>query len=573
MGDADKHTTQAMNMIMKHNERELKNDSNKDIIKERSKLNYSIKMDHGGLTDRKYFKRILDDSYLYGRGSRREADAITAFSWVITLPKEISDYSAVDKTVTDYLHPKEERQFFNGVLSFVSERYGTENIVHNKVHYDEAGQPHIHVYIVPRKELDHNLVHYKTKIIRREIKTASGRYEYDFNYVLADGTTAPVKEYEKNLETGTEIDRRLPLKNYARISDFYEKKLSCKEILNKAELKHFHPDLAEYLRKNGLPGGDSVHTGITGGKSISVKSLKEFTKITGMTVDQVKELSRDKEALQGRVSELNKDVENLHSALYEKDTAVRDLKRQLNEIKTSLTRSAEMATTKDMLEAQLAAKEKEVTQLSSRLVSKEAELAATNKNYEEIKTRYAEAEKTISAYQAELIRTRNTVKALQQNRELEASNSTAKDRTVEQLTSKLVSKEAELSSANKNYEELQTRYIQAEKTISTYKEELNRARNAVKELQQDRSLNANDSAAKDREILALQRQVASLKDIQHEKDIELAAKDREIEQLKDRELAKEPAKEWGTSGGWGQQKGWNAERSNTTWEQESTWDK
>ena len=560
MAEVEKHTDGAMIMLMKHNERQLTNDSNKDIITERTQLNYSIPLDHGGLTDRDYYKKIVNDSYLYGRGSRREADAITSFSWVVTLPKEISDYTTADKEILTYLNPEQEKAFFDGALNFVSERYGAENVVHNKIHYDEAGQPHIHIYVVPRKELDHDQVHFKiNRKSKKAVKTESGRWEYQYKYKL-DGNGA-----------------RIEVKNYAKMSDYYDTKLSCMEIINPIELKHFHPDFAEYLRKNNLPGADAVHTGVTGGKNISVKSMKEFTKNTGMTIDQVKQLDLEKEGLQGRVSELEKDVKDLHSDIYEKNTAIKDLKQQLYDTKVAFNRSAEMAATKDVLEGQLSAKEKEVTHLTSRLASKEAELSTTNMNYEEIKTRYAEAEKTISAYQAELNRTRNTVKALQQNRELEASNSAAKDRTVELLTSKLAAKEAELSSTNKNYEELQTRYVQAENTISAYKEELNRTRNAVKELQQDRTFNANDSAAKDREILALQRKVASLKDqvkeIQHEKDIALAAKDREIEQLKDKEIAKEPAKEWGTSGGWGQQKGWNAERSNTTWEQESTWDK
>ena len=539
MAEVEKHTDGAMIMLMKHNERQLTNDSNKDIITKRTQLNYSIPLDHGGLTDRDYYKKIVNDSYLYGRGSRREADAITSFSWVITLPREISDYSATDKEVLTYLNSEQEKAFFDAALTFVSNRYGAENVVHNKIHYDEAGQPHIHIYVVPRKELDHDQVHFKiNRKSKKAVRTDSGRWEFQYKYKL-DGN-----------------GERIAVKNYAKMSDYYDTKLSCMEIINPIELKHFHPDFAEYLRKNNLPGADAVHTGVTGGKNISVKAMKEITKNTGMTIDQVKQLDLEKEALQGRVSELNKDVKDLHSNLYEKNTAIKNLNQQLYDVKLELNRSAEMAAAKDLLEAQL---------------------SSTNKNYEVIKTRYMEAEKIINAYQAELSRTRNTVNALQQNRELEASNSAAKDRAIEQLTSKLASKEAELTNASKIYKDLQTRYVQAENTISAYKEELTRTRLAVKELQQDRALNANDSAAKDKEILTLQRQVTSLKDqikeVQHEKDIELAARDKEIEQLKNKELSKEPPKEWSASESWGQSKGWGTERSNTTWEQESTWNK
>ena len=462
MAEVEKHTDRAMIMLMKHDERQLTNDSNKDIITERTQLNYSLPLDHGGLTDREYYKKIVNDSYIYGRGSRREADAITCFSWVITLPKEISDYTAADKDILTYLNPEQEKAFFDGALNFVSERYGAENVIHNKIHYDEAGQPHIHIYIVPRKELDHDQVHFKiNRKAKKAVRTETGRWEYQYKY---------------KLDTNGD---RIAVKNYARMSDYYDMKLSCMEIVNPIELSHVHNDFAEYLRKNNLPGADSVHTGVTGGKNISVKTMKEFTKNTGMTIDQVKQLNQEKEALQGRVSELDKDVKDLHSDLYEKNTAINDLKQKLYDVTLAFNRSADIAATKEMLEAQLAAKEKEVTYLTSQLTSKEAQLAATNKNYKEIKTRYAEAEKTINAYQAELNRTRNMVKTLQQNREIEAANSASKDRTVEQLTSKLASKEAELAATNKNYGDLQTRYVQAENTISAYKEELNRTRNEL----------------------------------------------------------------------------------------------
>ena len=453
MAEVEKHTTDAMIMIMKHNERELKNDSNKDIIQERSHLNYSIPLDHGGLTDRAYFKKIVNDSYLYGRGSSREADAVTSFSWVITLPKEISDYTAIDKTVTGYLNPKEERQFFDGAVRFVSDRYGAENVVHNKIHYDEAGQPHIHIYVVPRKELDHGLVHYKTQKTKEAIQTNTGRWEYKYRYKL------------------DEKGEKIPIKNYAKMSDYYDKKLACKEIINSAELKHFHPDFAEFLRKNNLPGADAVHTGVTGGKNISVKSMKEFTKTTGMTIDQIKDLSREKETLQSRVTELDKDVKELNSTIYEKNSAIKDLKQQLFDMKLSLNRSAEMSATKNVLEAQLSVKERELSQLNNKLASKEAELTAAGKNYEELQTRYEEAEKTISAYKEELNRTRAMVKELQQDRTL----TTAKDREIEALQHQISSlkdqlkdvqheRDAAIAAKDKEIEQLKAKEASKEQT-------------------------------------------------------------------------------------------------------------
>ena len=50
------------------------------------------------------------------------------------------------------------------------------------------------------------------------------------------------------------------------MSDYYDTKISGADVLNKAELQHFHKDLAEYFKKNNLPGADSIYSGKTDGK-------------------------------------------------------------------------------------------------------------------------------------------------------------------------------------------------------------------------------------------------------------------------------------------------------------------
>jgi hypothetical protein len=318
MAEVEKYTSEAVIVLMKHNNRQLKNDSNTDIKEDRSLLNYSIQLDHGKLSDKEYFEKILDETYIYGRGSSREEDAITAFSWVITLPKEISDYSDIDKSVVDYIDYDEENLFFKSAIDFVSHRYGSENVIHNQIHYDEAGQPHIHIYIVPRKELDHDLVHYKTLKTKEVIQTDSGRWEFNTRFKL-----------DKNGE-------RIVVKNYAKISDYYDTKLSCKEIINSVELKHFHPDFAAYLRDNNLPGANGVHTGITGGKNISVNAMKEFTRTTGLTIDEAKSLARNKEILEKKVISLHTDISSLQSEINLKNKYINTLKEQLHSIEQTL---------------------------------------------------------------------------------------------------------------------------------------------------------------------------------------------------------------------------------------------
>ncbi len=290
MAQIEKHNDAAMIMLLKHSKRRLINDSNTDIVQDRTRLNYSFDLGHEGMSDIEYYRNLVGDSYLYGRGTKREADAVTCCSWVITLPREISDYTVAEKAESVRMHPEEELKFFDGALGFVSERYGADNIVHANVHYDEGGQPHIHIYFVPRKELDHDQVHYKTVSTRKTVQTDTGRWEYSFRY--------------KTDENG----ERIALKNYSKMSDYYDYKLAASEIINPVELKHFHPDFAGYLRQHDLPGADHVHTGVTGGNNVSVKALKELTRSTGMTIDQVRELERERDTLREQIIYLEQEL-------------------------------------------------------------------------------------------------------------------------------------------------------------------------------------------------------------------------------------------------------------------------
>lgn len=151
MASVNKYSGEAIVSLLRHNQREIVGNSNAAIIPEKTELNYSFPMpNHNELTDYKYYKKVLESNYLYGRGTQREKDAITACSWVVTAPKEIVGYK------------EKEDAFFKGVYDFISNRYGSENIINNRVHYDEAGEPHIHIIIVPSMQLDHDKIKHKT---------------------------------------------------------------------------------------------------------------------------------------------------------------------------------------------------------------------------------------------------------------------------------------------------------------------------------------------------------------------------------------------------------------------------
>lgn len=94
--------------------------------------------------------------------------------------------------------PEDEHEsFFLSSFNFLSNRYGEENIIQATVHQDESGQPHLHFLFIP---------------------------------------VAPDKK--RNGE-----------------------KICANDVLNRKELRNFHPDLQRHLKNNGIDA--KVMTGIT----------------------------------------------------------------------------------------------------------------------------------------------------------------------------------------------------------------------------------------------------------------------------------------------------------------------
>lgn len=302
MASLEKFNNTAVCNILRHNQRFTLNSSNKDIDPERTKLNYSFPMEHNGLSDYKYYKQLLGETYMYGRGTKREEAAVTACGWVITLPQEL------------YGFPEKEKAFFKGCFEFCKNRYSGA-VINNSVHYDEAGLPHIHIVFCPITELNHDIVQHKTTRTKQYIRLDSGRYEPKFNFRL------------------DEHGEKIKLKNYAKITDYYDKKIDSNTVVNKAELKHFGPDLQKYLNDNDIEG--TVVTGSTSslGVNFTVKELKEFTAKTGLTINEVKEMVHGKTLVESFV-EKNEKVHELENQIRDMDVSFRE---KFNELQKHLS--------------------------------------------------------------------------------------------------------------------------------------------------------------------------------------------------------------------------------------------
>ena len=106
---------------------------------------------------------------------------------------------------------EDEDLFFYNVYDFLCERYGEENCVSATVHKDESGRPHMHFLSIPVVE-------------------------------------------DKKHEQG--------------------EKVCMNDVINRKELRNFHPDLDKFLKNRGM--NCAVYTGITrkNGGNMTVKQLK-----------------------------------------------------------------------------------------------------------------------------------------------------------------------------------------------------------------------------------------------------------------------------------------------------------
>ncbi|SNU06678.1 Plasmid recombination enzyme [Lachnospiraceae bacterium] len=398
MASIEKFTHEAIVSMLRHNTRTVAEPANTNIDPERQKLNYSFHMNHCGLSDYQYYKKIIDEKYIYGRGTQREKHTVTSCSWVVTAPKEICG------------DPIKEKNFFQGVFDFVSKRYGKDNIVNNAVHYDESGSPHIHIIFCPVTDLNHDKVRYKTTKTKNVIKKASGRYEYECNYVLKNGTTVPANEYEVK----DNIDLRIPLKNYSKMSDYYDEKISANDVLNKIELKNFHYDLQKYLDENDIEG--SVITGKTGGINYSVKTLKDFTEKTGLRLDEVKEIQGERSLLEKYV-EQNSKIKNLESLLYEKIALIESLQKEIITAKDNYFKLS------SDFKAELLNKDAQIQKLTKDISEKDHQIIATTGTNLELQNKIMEMEVALHAKQHELESAYEKINYIEVNKEYNSSSS------------------------------------------------------------------------------------------------------------------------------------------------------
>ncbi len=128
----------AIRGIQFHNQRERESETNPDIEKEKSNLNYDL-VNTGKIDYVEAVKERIEEGVESSKKIRK--DAVRLCEFLITS----------DKDFFENLSEKDEEKFFEKGYEFLKERYGAANIIYATVHKDER-TPHMHVGFVPITE-------------------------------------------------------------------------------------------------------------------------------------------------------------------------------------------------------------------------------------------------------------------------------------------------------------------------------------------------------------------------------------------------------------------------------------
>lgn len=247
---------------LRHSSREIKHPSNPDIDPARTNLNYSLSPDHGGRTDYEYYQERLSEVYVYDRGPRAD-ETVACAGWIVTLPE-------------GNFTPEEEKQFFEAVTAFLSDRFGGQsgrNVISAAVHYDEGKQT------FRKDDSGENVLDNEGHRIPSEFRI--GKPHLHFNFV-------PCVKIDHERENAKRWhDPKI---------DAYEEKLCASEVLDKRTLREIHPQMQQYLDNHGLSQFRVVN-GKTATRGYTVEQLKERTDLENRIIALEATLSHEREII------------------------------------------------------------------------------------------------------------------------------------------------------------------------------------------------------------------------------------------------------------------------------------
>ena len=212
MAHLQKFTRGSVKAILEHDTRTAQHDyKNPDIDPKRTHENYSFIHDNRTAIER--LEQRLSEVKVQNR-----KDVNVLCSWVITKPFDVSE--------------EREEVFFKECYRFLTEKYGSRNVITADVHYDES-TPHLHFTFVPtvantRKYKDPNKKpRYTEKVCADELITRE--HLKTFHSELQKWFIDKGMEWAKSVSTGTTTYNKSISELKQRTEDY------CNEMLVKAK--------------------------------------------------------------------------------------------------------------------------------------------------------------------------------------------------------------------------------------------------------------------------------------------------------------------------------------------------
>ena len=129
----------AIKGIQFHNQRERESETNPDINKADSHLNYDLINGQKKIDYRERIDQVIEENVNPGKKIRK--DAVRLAEFLITSDKEFFEK----------ISPEEQKRYFETAHEFLADRYGEQNLIYATVHHDEK-TPHMHVGFIPVTE-------------------------------------------------------------------------------------------------------------------------------------------------------------------------------------------------------------------------------------------------------------------------------------------------------------------------------------------------------------------------------------------------------------------------------------
>lgn len=293
-----KYKRENLKGIFRHNERKNENYSNKNIDKEKSHLNYSLKDPR--YSYEKEFERIRKE---YNLKVQIKTVSNIACEYIITSDNEFFNR----------IGEKETRRFFETAYKFVCEykNLGEQYILSAKIHNDED-TPHLHLVFLPvvhTKDKKGNAIDklacsefWKEKDSYRQLQNAFYEYMVSHNFELERGL--PKEETNRT---------HLSIEEYKKVTN-YDK---TKEILKDITLELPEVPSIEDFNRVVFKRNEKIQKEIIEPKDKLIEKLYSENKRLHGEIERQVNVIDEAEKYQKERDKILEDNENLHNKVYQ----------------------------------------------------------------------------------------------------------------------------------------------------------------------------------------------------------------------------------------------------------------